>query len=133
MPNRELPFAICYLPLAIGAARDRPQIVFSFCKRARIGTLAPMGITPLQFKQMQERLGNPRRAATPVFERTMPLSAGAHQIILGVDPSLRGTGYGVIRLAKPRPLALATAQFPARQTGSVPVASSKSWKPCAKS
>ena len=28
-------------------------------------------------------------------------------MILGLDPSLRGTGYGVIRLAKPHPLALA--------------------------
>ena len=46
------------------------QIVFCFCRRAGVGTMARMGITPLQFKQMQERLGNPRRAATPVFERT---------------------------------------------------------------
>jgi crossover junction endodeoxyribonuclease RuvC len=59
-----------------------------------------MGITPLQFKQMQERLGNPRRAPTPVFERTSPLSAGVHQTILGLDPSLRGTGYGVLRVGK---------------------------------
>jgi len=66
-----------------------------------------MGITPLQFKQMQERLGNPRRAATPVLERTAPLSAGVHQIILGLDPSLRGTGYGVLRVAKAGPQALA--------------------------
>jgi len=62
-----------------------------------------MGITPLQFKQMQERLGSPRRTAMPVFERTALVSANAHQVILGVDPSLRGTGYGVIRLAKPCP------------------------------
>ena len=33
--------------------------------------------------------------------------ANSHRVILGVDPSLRGTGYGVIRLAKPHPLALA--------------------------
>ena len=69
--------------------------------------MARMGITPLQFKQMQERLGNPRRTATPVFERTAPLSASAHQIILGLDPSLRGTGYGVLRVAKTGPQALA--------------------------
>ena len=42
----------------------------------------------------------------PVFERTALTSAKAHQIILGVDPSLRGTGYGVIKLAKPHPLTL---------------------------
>ena len=29
------------------------------------------------------------------------------EILLGIDPSLRGTGYGVIRLAKPHPIALA--------------------------
>ena len=66
-----------------------------------------MGITPLQFKQMQERLGGSRRAATPVFERTAPASVNAHRVILGLDPSLRGTGYGVIRLAKAAPQALA--------------------------
>ena len=30
-----------------------------------------------------------------------------HQVILGIDPSLRGTGFGVIRLGKPHPSALA--------------------------
>ena len=34
--------------------------------------------------------------------------AAAHQIILGVDPSLRGTGFGVIRLDKKTPLSIAT-------------------------
>jgi crossover junction endodeoxyribonuclease RuvC len=65
-----------------------------------------MGITPQQFRQMQERLGSPRRAAVPVFERTAPASAKAHQVILGLDPSLRGTGYGVIRTAKTCPQTL---------------------------
>ena len=66
-----------------------------------------MGITPQQFRQMQERLTTPKRAAGPVFDRTAPASATAHQIILGLDPSLRGTGYGVIKLAKPYPQTLA--------------------------
>jgi crossover junction endodeoxyribonuclease RuvC len=66
-----------------------------------------VGITPQQFRQMQERLGSPRRAAVPVFERTAAASANAHRVILGVDPSLRGTGYGVIRLAKSCPETLA--------------------------
>jgi crossover junction endodeoxyribonuclease RuvC len=65
-----------------------------------------MGITPQQFKQMQGRLGSLRRAAMPVFERTAAASTSAHQVILGVDPSLRGTGYGVIKLAKPCPQTL---------------------------
>jgi crossover junction endodeoxyribonuclease RuvC len=34
-------------------------------------------------------------------------AASGAAIILGVDPSLRGTGYGVIRLAKPFPQTLA--------------------------
>jgi crossover junction endodeoxyribonuclease RuvC len=66
-----------------------------------------MGITPQQFRQMQERLGSPRRAASPVLDRTAPASGKAHEVILGLDPSLRGTGFGVIRLAKPYPQTLA--------------------------
>ncbi len=65
-----------------------------------------MGITPQQFRQMQERLGSPRRAAMPVLERITPAGAKAQQVILGLDPSLRGTGYGVIKLAKPYPQTL---------------------------
>ena len=66
-----------------------------------------MGITLQQFKQMQERVGGgARRAALPVFESAVrPLDR--HAIILGVDPSLRGTGFGVIRVGKPHPVALA--------------------------
>jgi len=66
-----------------------------------------MGITPQQFKQMEERLGGTRRVATPVFEGTSPGAARLHQVILGLDPSLRGTGYGVIRIARPCPQTLA--------------------------
>jgi crossover junction endodeoxyribonuclease RuvC len=66
-----------------------------------------MGITPLQFKQLQERLGQPRRRAVPLLEPAQPAKALVHQIVLGLDPSLRGTGYGVIRLAKPVPKTLA--------------------------
>lgn len=65
-----------------------------------------MGISPQQFQQMQERLANPRRVATPVPEWKTPSRTVAHQIILGLDPSLRGTGYGVIQPAKPCPKTL---------------------------
>jgi crossover junction endodeoxyribonuclease RuvC len=65
-----------------------------------------MGITPQQFQQMQQRLVQPRRAAVPLFERTQPNNSKLNAIILGIDPSLRGTGYGVIRLAKPFPQTL---------------------------
>ncbi len=66
-----------------------------------------MGITPQQFTQMQARLGGSHRTATPALERTPSANVNAHQVILGLDPSLRGTGYGVIRLAKPFPQTLA--------------------------
>jgi crossover junction endodeoxyribonuclease RuvC len=57
---------------------------------------------------MQQRLGGvSTRAALPVFESGFRPAASSHRVILGVDPSLRGTGYGIIRLAKPYPLALA--------------------------
>src|SRR5690242_4562109 len=72
-----------------------------------IGTIARVGITPRQFKQMQERLGGSMaRVAAPVFGPVARGGLNAHRVILGIDPSLRGTGYGVIRLAKPHPSAI---------------------------
>lgn len=66
-----------------------------------------MGITRRQFEQIQQRLGGAApRTVMPVFASGLRSPVPAHSVILGVDPSLRGTGYGVIRLAKPHPLAL---------------------------
>ncbi|HTL18879.1 MAG TPA: crossover junction endodeoxyribonuclease RuvC [Patescibacteria group bacterium] len=65
-----------------------------------------MGITPQQFNLIQQRLNGPRRAGTPAFE-SASLKLNAHQVILGLDPSLRGTGFGVIRLARPVPNSIA--------------------------
>jgi crossover junction endodeoxyribonuclease RuvC len=81
--------------------------VFSFCHHTVAGIMERMGISPQQFRQMQERLGKPKRAAGPVFEQRASFGAKGHQTILGLDPSLRGTGYGVIQLAKPCPRTLA--------------------------
>lgn len=49
-----------------------------------------------------------RRSPAPVNATgAMAMHAGQkHEIILGIDPSLRGTGWGVIRLGKPHPVAL---------------------------
>ena len=66
-----------------------------------------MGITPKQFEQLQNRLRAPKRVASPLLKNGCRPVANAHAVILGVDPSLRGTGYGVIRLAKPHPETLA--------------------------
>lgn len=67
-----------------------------------------MGITPQQFEQMRERLSGSKRkpVAAPLISSN-PLTAGtSNQVILGIDPSLRGTGYGVIQTLKGRAQAL---------------------------
>jgi crossover junction endodeoxyribonuclease RuvC len=67
-----------------------------------------VSITRRQFEQMQERLsGDSPRPVAPVFTAALHPATGARRVILGVDPSLRGTGFGVIRLARPHPVALA--------------------------
>jgi crossover junction endodeoxyribonuclease RuvC len=73
-----------------------------------------VGITRQQFEQMQKRTGGAStRAASPVFEPNLRMTLHASgQVILGIDPSLRGTGFGVIRLGKPHPLALTHGTIP---------------------
>lgn len=57
-----------------------------------------MGLSPRQFEQLRQRLEQPRRpravSPAPAF------SAPRHQVILGIDPSLRGTGLGVLRAGR---------------------------------
>jgi crossover junction endodeoxyribonuclease RuvC len=65
-----------------------------------------MGITPQQFKSIEARLQRSPRVASPVLNSGLTRVAEKHQVILGLDPSLRGTGYGVIRLARPHPQTL---------------------------
>ena len=74
-----------------------------------------MGISLQQFKQMKSRLGGATRASADSHSPA-PITAATHQIILGVDPSLRGTGYGVIRLAKSNPECLAHGTISCPQT-----------------
>jgi crossover junction endodeoxyribonuclease RuvC len=66
-----------------------------------------VGISLRQFEQMKDRLGGSARVAAPLLESGLRRAANTHRIVLGVDPSLRGTGYGVLQLAKPGPRALA--------------------------
>lgn len=70
-----------------------------------------MGITLRQFEQLQHRAT--RRVARAV-EPTVA-AARSHSIILGVDPSVRGTGFGVILVEKrqPRVLGHGTIRCPA--------------------
>jgi len=66
-----------------------------------------VGISLQQFNAMNARVnGRKTRKAASVPD---PTAAGVapHQVILGLDPSLRGTGYGVIEVTKSGPIALA--------------------------
>ena len=65
-----------------------------------------MSVTPRQFEQLQARLSGAKRVAQPVFASSLRPKAAGTQIIIGIDPSLRGTGFGVIRFARPHPVAL---------------------------
>jgi crossover junction endodeoxyribonuclease RuvC len=71
-----------------------------------------VGISRQQFEQMKARLDgkSPRTIVPPTTrhlgapkrsEGSSPLAI--QKIILGVDPSLRGTGYGIIKMARPFP------------------------------
>ena len=52
-----------------------------------------MGISLRQFEQLQSRAKGKARVIAPTVS-----APPAHVVILGIDPSLRGTGFGVIRL-----------------------------------
>ena len=60
-----------------------------------------MGISLRQFEQLQSRAKGTARSVAPAISSTP-----AHVVILGIDPSLRGTGFGVIRLEKRQASAL---------------------------
>jgi crossover junction endodeoxyribonuclease RuvC len=94
-------------PKLIPAPRGNFRVAFLLLQLRRRWHCVGVGISRQQFEQMKARLGgkSPRTATIPP-----PVSHHASritQIILGIDPSLRGTGYGVIKLAKPFPETLA--------------------------
>jgi crossover junction endodeoxyribonuclease RuvC len=74
-----------------------------------------MGISLRQFEQMKDRVGGKPRKVAPVFVAPQP-QAIAQGIILGVDPSLRGTGFGIIEPGKPYPKTLAHGTISCPQT-----------------
>jgi crossover junction endodeoxyribonuclease RuvC len=74
-----------------------------------------MGISPRQFEQMKERVGGKARKVMPVFTPSVVPKTSAG-IILGVDPSLRGTGFGIIQLANPHPKTLTHGTISCPQT-----------------
>jgi crossover junction endodeoxyribonuclease RuvC len=63
-----------------------------------------VGISLRQFEQMKERVAG--KVPRAVFVVPVPASGKMDQIVLGVDPSLRGTGFGIIQTANPHPRTL---------------------------
>jgi crossover junction endodeoxyribonuclease RuvC len=97
---------------AIDKSHARAEIISVSTLQAKfVWHYWPVGISLQQFKQMKDRVSG--KTPAPARVRDMEPTAGLRraaagaEIILGVDPSLRGTGYGVIRLAKPCPQTLA--------------------------
>ena len=74
-----------------------------------------MGISPKEFAQLQERVAKRARVPAPIVGSSFSTRQEGPQVVLGVDPSLRGTGYGVIRSTKtaPETLAFGTISCPA--------------------
>ncbi len=67
-----------------------------------------MSISPRQFEQMRNRISGARRTPASVLEPGhMQGSVPARQVILGIDPSLRGTGYGVLQVDRKQARVLA--------------------------
>jgi crossover junction endodeoxyribonuclease RuvC len=67
-----------------------------------------VSITARQYQQLQERLEGARRApkaarSSQADTTVMANRSARHEIVLGIDPSLRGTGYGVVRCLRHAP------------------------------
>ena len=67
-----------------------------------------MAITAQQFEELQRRLAGGKKASAgakvPAPEAVLVPVGGT---IFGLDPSLRGTGFGFVRVVKPRPVLIA--------------------------
>ena len=77
------------------------RIGLEFSSKQFTASISVVGITPRQFEQMKSRLGGARRSPSPLLAPALPAHVRTREILLGIDPSLRGTGYGLIRCAKP--------------------------------
>jgi len=66
-----------------------------------------MGISIREFEAMQGRLKQRRHPAASLLERTQPMPPSGSQIVLGIDPSLRSTGFGILVTSRSQPRALA--------------------------
>lgn len=74
-----------------------------------------MGISSKQFEAMQSRVAGGKPRAEPRENASATFTGG---VLLGIDPSLRGTGYAILEVhnGKPRSVAHGTIRCPASWT-----------------
>lgn len=82
-------------------------LTFCFGEAFPIWHASGVGISPRQFEALEKRVSGAKRSAGPVFQTQYSAAPAKHQVIIGIDPSLRGTGYGIIRQTRPAPELLA--------------------------
>jgi crossover junction endodeoxyribonuclease RuvC len=78
-------------------------VFYFFCRCS--SQTHPVGISPRDFEKMRARVRGATRVPTALRLAPSP-SSSRHQVILGIDPSLRGTGFGIIQCGKPHSRAL---------------------------
>jgi crossover junction endodeoxyribonuclease RuvC len=67
-----------------------------------------MGAISLQqFEQIKKRLAGAGRQPKPALGTGLAPARPSHDLVLGVDPSLRGTGFGVVRSVRRVPSLIA--------------------------
>ncbi len=67
-----------------------------------------MGISSKEFAELQRRLESGAKAGTPAAKVALPgTEVPVVRMVLGIDPSLRGTGWGVVEVVGGRPMGLA--------------------------
>ena len=75
-----------------------------------------MGITPKQFQQIQDRLNGARASSATATPARAAVRSSAPMIVLGIDPALRNTGYGIIAATRTlaRAITFGTISSPAK-------------------
>lgn len=66
-----------------------------------------MGISARQFEQLKNRVNGKSPRDEISISTLQRFNASTPKIILGIDPSLRGTGFGIIQTGNPFPQTLA--------------------------
>ena len=75
-----------------------------------------MGISSKEFAELQRRLQSGAKSGAPAAKGALPgTEVPVVRMVLGIDPSLRGTGWGVVEVVGGRPMGLAagTVRCPA--------------------